>query len=328
MGKPKVTVLLTQPTTDLVMTEAAWGRLRALAELEVAVGSPEDWDLPRLLEGSVACLTGWGTPSLRRELLDQLPSLRLVAHTAGSIRLLVPAEVVGTRLLVSQAAAVIARSVAEMVVLQILCSTRQLPALDRDVRAGQWRRSAGRLLGAQRVGVVGASRTGRAVVDLLHAFGAEILIYDPYLTDGGAEELQVRRVPLDRLLTDSAIVTLHAPLLPQTQGMIGRAELALMAAGSVLINSARAGLIDYDALAAELRSGRISAALDVFPDEPLPLDSPWRSMPNVMVSPHDAGHTREGHYRQALAMVGEIERYLRGDDLRYAVAADGAAVLA
>lgn len=326
--RTQVTVLLTESTTDLVMTDTAWSRLREVAEIKVASGPPEEWDLVGLLKDSAACLTGWGTPHLESSVLEQLPDLRLIAHTAGSIRRLLPPEFVGTRLMVSQAAAVIARSVAEMVILQILCGIRQLPVLDRDLRRGQWRHAAGKLLGAQKVGVVGASRTGRSVIDLLHGFGAEVLVYDPYLSELAAEGMHVRLTDLDSLLADSSIVTLHVPLLPETQGMIGTAELARMADGAMLVNSARAGLVDYDALERELRSGRLIAALDVFPDEPLPITSAWRSMPNVIISPHDAGHSYEGHHRQGFAMVGEIERYINGEDLLYGVGADSAAVLA
>lgn len=328
MNRPNVTVLLTESTTELVMTDPAWTRLRSVADLSVASGSPKEWDLPALLEDSVCALTGWGTPPLTGEILDQAPNLRLIAHTAGSIRRLVPPEMVGTRVMVSQAAGVIARSVAEMVVVQILCGIRRLPFLDSALRAGQWNQSAGKLLGGQTVGVVGASRTGRAVIDLLRGFGSEIVVYDPYLSAADTEALGARQADLDSLLARSSVVTLHVPLLPETRGMIGAAELARLADGTMFVNSARAGLVDYDALEREVGSGRINAALDVFPDEPLPADSVWRSMPNVIISPHEAGHTYEGHQRQGLAMVGEIERCIRGESLMYGIEAARAAVLA
>lgn len=331
-SRPKVTVLLTEHARDLVMTDEAWHRLQAVADIVVASGPPGEWDLSALVGDSVACLTGWGTPALNEEILDHAPALGLVAHTAGSVRHLVPPNVIGKRIAVCQSAAVIATSVAEMVVLQMLTALRELHLLDRGMRDGEWSelrvRHPGRLLAAQTVGVVGASRTGRAVIELLRGFGVETSVYDPYLDPRDADAMGVRSMGLDAVLASSDIVTLHAPLLPQTQGLIGAGELDRMHDGALLVNSARAGLVDYDALATELRTGRIAAALDVFPLEPLPVDSEWRTMPNVIISPHSAGHTRDSHWQQGLAMVGEVERHLRGEALHYQIPAEQVGVLA
>lgn len=331
-SRPKVTVLLTEHARDLVMTDEAWHRLEAVADIVVASGPPGEWNLSALLGDSIACLTGWGTPALSEEILDGAPVLRMVAHTAGSVRQLVPSSAIGKRITVCQAAAVIANSVAEMVVLQMLSALRKLHLLDRGMRHGDWSelraRHPGRLLAGQTVGVVGASRTGRAVIEVLRGFNVEILVYDPYLCPSEADAMGVSSMGLDDLLTSSDIVTLHAPLLPQTRGLIGASELGRMHDGALLVNSARAGLVDYDALANELRAGRILAALDVFPLEPLPADSAWRTMPNAIISPHSAGHTRDSHWQQGLAMVGEVERYLRGEALHYEIPAEQAGVLA
>ncbi|MGW0226766.1 hydroxyacid dehydrogenase [Actinopolymorpha singaporensis] len=328
-----VAVLLTEQTRATVLTPAAERLLAGAARVRWAEGPPGDWDLPGLLDGAVACLTGWGTPPITEQVLANSPDLRLVAHTAGSIRALVPQDAVGARLTVCQSAGLIADSVAELVISQILSALRDLPALDAGLRAGQdWsalrERYPGRLLGARTVGVVGASRTGRAVIGLLRAFRARVLVADPLLTAAEADELGVTPVELDDLLRGSDVVTLHAPLLPQTQGLLGARELSLLADGALLVNAARGGLVDGDALVAELRSGRIRAALDVFPTEPLAPDSPWRQLPNATLSPHTAGHTVDSHARQGQAMVEDVVRFLRDEPLRYAVAADSVGVLA
>ncbi|MFD2078802.1 Phosphoglycerate dehydrogenase [Actinopolymorpha cephalotaxi] len=328
-----VAVLLTDRTRAMVLTPAAEGLLTAAARVRWAQGPPGEWDLRELLDGAVACLTGWGTPPITEQALANAPDLRLVAHTAGSIRALVPQDAVGGRLTVCQSAGLIADSVAELVIAQILSVLRDLPALDAGLRTRQgWgelrERHPGRLLGARTVGVVGASRTGRAVIGLLRAFGARVLVADPLLTTAEADDLGVTLVELDDLLRDSEVVTLHAPLLPRTEGLLGAGELALLADGALLVNAARGGLVDADALAAELRSGRIRAALDVFPTEPLAPDSPWRQVPNAILSPHTAGHTVDSHVRQGQAMVEDVVAFLRGEPPRYAVAADSVAVLA
>lgn len=332
-NRPGVCVLLTDKTREMVLTPSALERLRAVADVRLAPAEAADWDLTALLSDCVACLTGWGTPSIPGDVLDKCPDLGLVAHTAGSVRRLVPAERVGRDVRVSQAAAVIAESVAEHVLTQILLCLRELHLHDRGLRDGRgWMdlRTAypGRLLGAATVGVIGASRTGRAVLGLLRAFGARLLLVDPTVDAAQARALGVELVDQDTLLRTADVVTLHAPLLPSTEGLIGRRELGLLRGGAVLINSARGGLVDADALHAEVTSGRITAALDVFEEEPLPPDSRWRSTPGVLLSPHAAGHTVDSHRRQGDAMVAEVEAFLRAEDLSYEVTAEMAALLA
>jgi phosphoglycerate dehydrogenase-like enzyme len=328
-----VAVLLTAATRAMMLTDESERRLGALGSVRWAEGPADTWDVPKLLDGAVACLTGWGTPRLDDRILAKCPGLALVAHSAGSIRNLLPEQAVGTRVTVCQAAALIADSVAEFVIAQILAWQRELHLLDKGLRDGAgWtdlrHQHPGRLLGAQTVGVVGASRTGRAVIGLVKAFGSSLLVCDPLLGADDARSLGVTPVDLDTLLERSDVVTLHAPLLPETRHLLGAAELGRLRDGALLVNSARGGLIEPDALRAELRTGRIRAALDVFPAEPLETGSEWRDMPNAVISPHSAGHTLDSHRRQGDAMVAEIERFLRKEPLRYAVSAAQVAVLA
>jgi phosphoglycerate dehydrogenase-like enzyme len=295
-----------------------------MADVRSAHGPVPAWDLDKLLAGVTACVTGWGTPPITAEVLDAATSLKLVAHTAGSVRHLLPGGYIGDRIRVTHAAALIAPAVAEMVVLQILTSLRKLHRFDAGLRAGQsWSGLCaaypGRLLRASVVGVVGASRTGRETILLLQGLGAEVLVFDPTLGATEAIELGVEPVTLEDLMARSSIVTLHAPVLPETRGMIGAPELALMRDGALLVNSARSVLVDSDALLAELRAGRIEAALDVFDTEPLPEDSEWRRLDATVISPHIAGHTAETHLQQGSAMVDEVYRFMRGEPLLYEI---------
>jgi phosphoglycerate dehydrogenase-like enzyme len=333
MAKDRVAVLLTESSRARVMPEESLLRLSDVAELREAAGPPQEWDLTELLDGAVACLTGWGTPSLTDAVLAACPDLKLVAHTAGSIRALVPADAIGERIRVCQAAALIADAVAEFTVLQMLEGLRRLHDADRRLRGGdEWREVVdaipGHLLGAQTVGVVGASRVGRAVIRLVQAFSSEIMVHDPYLSADDASALHVQAVDLQTLLRRSDVVTLHAPFIPATANMIGSKELHLMRDGALLINCARAGLIDPDALLAELKAGRLWAALDVFPSEPLAPDSEWRQVPNTIISPHLAGRTVETYHRQGDAIVADVERFLRGEPLRHEIDPSTAANLA
>jgi phosphoglycerate dehydrogenase-like enzyme len=176
--------------------------------------------------------------------------------------------------------------------------------------------------------VVGAGYVGRKVVGLLRAFGAVISLYDPYLTEQGAADLGVRKVELEPLFAENEVVTLHAPITPDTRHMIGATHLAKLADGAIFVNVARSWLVDQDALLAELRKNRFWAALDVFDEEPLPVDSPFRQLPNALITPHEAGHTVDTHSRQGMAMVDEVERFLRGEPLQHRIRPEAFALMA
>src|ERR671932_989153 len=115
------------------------------------------------------------------------------------------------------------------------------------------------------------------------------------------------------------VVTIHAPVLPETQRMIGARQLKLLRDGTMFINTARAADVDADVLLSELKTGRFVAALDVFDPEPLPADSPLRTLPNVLLSPHVAGLTRDTYRRQGQAMVDEVQRFVAHEPLQYEI---------
>ena len=126
---------------------------------------------------------------------------------------------------------------------------------------------------------------------LFRAFDARVLVYDPYLTEAQAQALGAELSGLDELLRRSDIVSLHVPSLPETRYMIGAAQLAMLKDGALFINTARGAIVDEQALIAELRKGRFTAALDVYEKEPLADDSPLRMLPNAILAPHAAGHS-------------------------------------
>lgn len=325
--RARVAILIPDQIRRQVLSAQAERELASLVEV-VGPGRPDirPAELPGLLEGATAALTGWGTPPLTEDLLDRCPDLRLVAHTAGSVRHLLPPDALDRGIRLSHAAAMIADAVAELTVLQALLFLRPLHEIDRAMKAGEpWGAVKdgypARLLGNRTVGVVGTGRVGRAVIRLFRGFGCRVLAYDPYLTDADAADLGVEAVPLDDLCGGADIVTIHAPVLPETTGMIGRTQLARMRDGAILLNNARSPLVDEEALFGELRAGRLVAALDVFAEEPLPADSPVRGLPSVLLSPHLAGKTIDTYLRQGQAMVDEVGRFLRGEPLRFEVTA-------
>ena len=180
----------------------------------------------------------------------------------------------------------------------------------------------GHLLSAQTVGIVGVGRIGREVIKRLRPFGCRIMVYDPILSLAEIRDLGVEACELDTLFELADIVSLHAPLLATTRGMIGATQLARLHDGAILLNTARAHLVDEDALLRELQSGRILAALDVFHAEPLPAESPLLMLPNVILSPHIGALTRETLFKQGQMMLDEVQRFLRGEPLAYEIFPD------
>jgi len=172
------------------------------------------------------------------------------------------------------------------------------------------------------VGVVGAGYTGRCVIRLLRAWGAEVWVADPYLDAQRAQQLDVTKVSLDELFANCAIITNQAPPTDETFRMIKASHLALLPDGATFVNTARSHTVDYDALLAELQSGRIQAALDVFDQEPLPTDSPFLQLENVIVTPHVAGASRQARLRQGTVIVEELERFFAGEPLLYGVSGE------
>jgi phosphoglycerate dehydrogenase-like enzyme len=324
---PVIAVLLSEKTRRMMLDDAAIAQLNALGEVRWPTSATIDaTDVDRLLQGAVACLTGWGTPPFDPAARQRYPQLALVAHSAGSVRTLVPARLFDDGIRVAHAASKIAASVAEFVVAEALLAMRGIHRLHHGLRnGGEWQdvRAAipQRLLGGRTIGIVGAGYAGRAVIGLLVPFGCRVLVVDPFLDDSEAAALGVTRVRLNDMLAQSDVISLHAPVRPETRRMIGAGELALLRLGTLFINTARSQLVDEAALLAEIRSGRIEAALDVFDDEPLPPDSPFRdpTLANVTISPHAAGHTEEAHLSQGQAMVDEIGRLLRREPLHHEV---------
>ena len=277
--------------------------------------------------GSVEVLiTSWGVGPLDDAALDRLPSLRLVAHTGASVKPFVTDELFARGIRVTQAGAAMARSVAEVALGFTLALLHRMPRFDHALHAGaDW--AAAEQAPAQHellhapIGVIGASRTGRAYLELVRLLGGRVLLADPTLDDAEARGLGAELVSLDELLRRSRIVALHAPSLPETRHLLGAREFAAMPDGAGFVNTARSWMVDEPALIAELRSGRLDAAIDVFDEEPLPVDHPFRGLPNVLLVPHKAAGTHEGRLRQGALVVEEVERFVAGMPLQHAVTA-------
>jgi len=169
------------------------------------------------------------------------------------------------------------------------------------------------------VGLVSASQVGRKVIELLRPFDTTVLVFDPYLTEQEAKNLRVKKVTLMDIFSQSDIVSVHAPLLPNTKSMINRTHFTVLKEGAVFINTSRGGVLDEQALISELETGRISAALDVSIEEPLPKDSLLLSLKNVVVTPHLAGSGFYGYAKIGESAVRALEDFFAGKPVDGAV---------
>lgn len=323
---PRVALLMPPLRRDAVFTADVLARLARCADVVIPDGDTTRLaqQLADLLPTVDACLTSWGAPPLPVDLLTQSPRLRIIAHAAGSIKGLIPIEALQRGIVVCHAADIIADAVAECTILLMLTGLRQLHMCDRALKDRQtWQEAAGLVTGHRlagcTVGLVGCGKVARRLIRLLQPFGVTLRVYDPYLTGDEAASLGVTSATLDDVFKQSTIVSNHAPITPDTRHLIGPHEFALLQDNALFINTARAWTVDEAALLAEVQSGRIWAALDVFEAEPLPCDSVWRELPNVFVTPHQAGATVETHREQGLAMVKDLERFFRGEPVHHRV---------
>ncbi|PZF81174.1 hydroxyacid dehydrogenase [Jiangella anatolica] len=308
--------------------EASLGGLGSLRVVDdgVLLGSPPV--LAELAGPADVLVTSWPCAPVTGDVLEAAPALRLVAHTGASVKPYVGLDAFARGVRVTQAGAAMARAVGEQALALTLALLHRVNRFDGALRSGvAWAEAkasapARHELAGSPVGVVGASRTGRAYAELVRALGGVVTVADPYLSASEAAALGVRVADLDTVLRGSRVLALHAPVLPETRRMIGARELALLPDGALLVNTARAALVDGEALLAELESGRLDAAIDVFDEQPLPVDHPLRTLPNVLLTPHEAGGTLEARARGGALVADEIARFLAGEELRHEVTAE------
>lgn len=276
--------------------------LERLRDLDVRLPDVErpldEGEMVQLVRGCAGLIVG--VDPVTRNVLEAGPLRVVVKYGSGMDNIdLGAAEALGVR--VSSTPGANARSVAELAIALLLALARNVAAHDRRVRAGSWKRSTGVELEGKRLGVVGYGAIGREVAGIAGCLGMHVAAHDPFV-----QEAPVPLVPLEELCATSDAVSLHLPLTEETRGLIGDRELAAMKPGAFLLNTARGGLVDEEALAAALRSGRLAgAALDGFEVEPLG-DSPLRELENVILSPHAGASTHEAVLRTAARAVDQL----------------------
>ncbi len=259
------------------------------------------------IAGYEVLVTGWGAPPLTAAVFEAADALKLVAHSAGSIKSLVSRDVIDRYMIprditLFSANVAIAYNVAESTVGMLLMATHRWPDFnDYFRRTGDWKdpkvRWNARFLKGSTVGIVGASKVGREVIRLLQPWPLHIIVYDPYLSPEEATALGVEKAELNELFERSDHVSLHLPSIPTTDNMIGAEQLACMKPGATLVNTSRGSCLDHDALIEKCKRDELYVCLDVTTPEPLPRYSEFRMLDNVYIAPHVSGAGFYGYHQ-------------------------------
>ena len=256
------------------------------------------------------------------EVLHKGTKLKVVARSGIGVDNIDVKEATARRISVVNAPTGSTISVAELTLGHMLSLARQIPAADRTMKEGKWekKRFEGRELQGKILGLVGSGRIGAEVAKRAHAFGMEVIAFDPYLPPSAAKERGIRLVDsLPTLLMQVDYVSVHAALTVETKGMIGDKELALMKRTAYLVNCARGEIVQEAALADALAQGTIAgAALDVYEAEP-PTRSPILSAPNAVLTPHLGASTHEAQARAGGIIAEQVLKVLRGERPDFAV---------
>ncbi|MFW5947423.1 MAG: phosphoglycerate dehydrogenase [Gemmatimonadota bacterium] len=293
-------------------------------EFELVEATDLDADGLRAALADVDAVLVRSTTTLDRRALEGQQRLRVIGRAGVGVDNIDVEAATERGIAVFNAPSGNTASAAELTLSLMLAAMRKVPAADRSMRRGEWDRK--RFRGAELLGktlaLVGAGRIGGEVARRARAFGMTVIACDPYLQSERARQLRIETVSLEDALRRGDVVSLHVPLTDATRGLISADELALMKPTAVLINAARGGVLDEDALVDALRADRLAgAALDVYATEPLPADHPLRSLDNVVLTPHIGAATREAQHnvahevaesvRQAL-LTGDVSRAING----------------
>lgn len=326
-SKPRVLFAIQDSWFSSLFSASDLARLRSVAEV-LPVEPPRKANREFLLEHLAAAdiaFTSWDTANFDAEVLEGARELRLVCHAAGSVRPIVSDALWEKGVRVSSGASAIAYGVAEFCLGLILTASKRVYWLGQGTREGLWMEPAAAWGGAleiyqQNVGIIGAGFIGRQLIRLLKNFTCNIHVYDPYLSDAQAQEMGVTRAQtLEDLFASCRVVSLNAPSNEGTRDMLRGHHFALLQPGSLFINTAGSIQINEPEFIAELRKGRFIACIDRCEAEPVQLDHPYRTLPNVLLTPHIAGVMVENRLRIGTLVVDEVEHFVSGEALQHEV---------
>ncbi len=303
-------------TLELIMEPDVRRRLEALGEVVVSQYRPmPDEQVDALLPETVLI---FGQTDMQRHRLDRAPKLKAIINVESNFMPNIDYRACMERgIWVITPASAFASPVAEASLGLALDLARGFTAADRDFRAGREQYGlAGndgvfRFAGAA-VGIIGFGDLGKQLRELIRPFRNTVRVFDPWLPKEIVERVDCIPATLDAVFTESRVVFVFASVTSENEGFIGRRHFALMQPGSAFLLMSRAAVVDFPAMLDAVRSGRIRAATDVFPDEPVAADDPVRSIPGLLLSAHRTGGTRDAFYEIGSMAVADAELIMKG----------------
>jgi len=329
MSKPKFLMSLPKEGFDLCYNSSDQRELQSLVELVGGIPSEmeytREWLIKNIKEVE-ACITGWGSIPFDNELLNEARKLKILFHTAGSVRRLYN-KVAKRNIRMVSNAAINAIPVAEFALGVILSGLKGVYHYQEKFRKegrAAWKRDISISPGYYRttVGIINLGYVGHKLLELLQNFDFSLLVYSHHLSESEANKLNVKKAGLDELISQSDAIVLCAPNLPKNRHMINAHHFVLMKDNALFINVARGVLVDEVALVNELKKGRITAFLDVTNPEPPEKGHAFYSLPNCILTPHIAGSFGNECYRLGKATLNEVECYLKGKPLKNELSLD------
>src|SRR5713226_1104527 len=283
---------------NAALESADWSVLRGRADITVFQDHLDDTDavIERLLPFDIICVMRARTP-LPRNVVERLPNLKLIASSTGPGNASIDVVAAADRGIVISHTGYRSDPTIDLTWALILASARNIVAESNSLRSGGWQRTVGTELRGKTLGVLGLGRIGSEVARIGRAFGMDLIAWSRNMTPEAAQAAGAVLVSKDELFEQADILTIHLVLSGRTRSLVGAAELALMKSTARLINTSRGPIVDEQALISALRNKQIAgAAIDVFDIEPLPASHPFRTLGNVLATPH-IGYVSQGLYR-------------------------------
>lgn len=294
-------------------TTAGMRRLRQHADVRIFT---EPFGEPAALHEFDALVATRERTHFTRQLLEQLPRLRIIAQTGNHAHHIDLHAAAARGIAVAQASGGFSVGAAELAIGLAIAVMRRIPSAHDAIGLGAWPTRLTEVLHEKTLGIIGVGRVGGHVAKLGAAFGMRVLGWSPRLTDAAAVAAGIERRSLPDLLRESDVVSIHATLNSASRGLLDAERIALMKPSAYLINTARGAIVDETALIQALVTRRIAGAgLDVFDQEPLPAPHPLRRLPNVVVTPHIGWNTDEGYARFAASACDVLLGFDEGRDV-------------
>ena len=276
-------------------------------------------DLQDKLRDIDVCICGWGSSEFNEIALRYANRLKIIAHTGGSASSFITKELFEKGIKVVSGNWFFAQSLAEGTLAYILSSLRDIPYYNNEVHEGRWHNKDyyNESILDQTIGFLGFGMTAQILVSMLKPFNVKIKVYSEHKTDEIYQEYGVVRASLEEIITTCKIISIHMAQREDTYHILNQELLRKIPDGSILINTSRGSLIDEEALADELSTGRFKAALDVYEIEPLPKESRLRGLANVILIPHMGGPTIDRRKSCTNGILDDIDRFYNGDKFVY-----------